>query len=306
MIAGMRVGLVGCGAWGRHILRDLVSLGCEVPVVARSDASIARARDGGAIEIVRAIAELPPVDGLVVATPTSTHADVLDTALALGVPVFVEKPLCPDPAPATRLAAEAVDRLFVMDKWRYHAGVLELGAIARGERHELGSVRGLRTSRFGWGQAHDDVDAAWVLAPHDLSIAIEIVGRLPPVVAAVGQRGPLGLVSLVGLLADETVWVALEVSERSPRRERRIELHCDGGVAVLADGWDGHVTLTRTAPDGSAVDERVETPGELPLQAELRSFVEHLRGGPPPRSSAAEGALVVETIARLRELAGVR
>jgi dTDP-4-dehydrorhamnose 3,5-epimerase len=25
------VGLVGCGRWGRHILRDLVSLGCEVP-----------------------------------------------------------------------------------------------------------------------------------------------------------------------------------------------------------------------------------------------------------------------------------
>ena len=38
------VGLVGCGRWGRHILRDLVSLGCEVPVVARSDASVARAR----------------------------------------------------------------------------------------------------------------------------------------------------------------------------------------------------------------------------------------------------------------------
>ena len=44
----MVVGLVGCGNWGRHILRDLVSLGCEVPVVVRSQESKARAREGGA------------------------------------------------------------------------------------------------------------------------------------------------------------------------------------------------------------------------------------------------------------------
>ena len=38
--SSMVVGLVGCGNWGRHILRDLVSLGCEVPVVARSPESV--------------------------------------------------------------------------------------------------------------------------------------------------------------------------------------------------------------------------------------------------------------------------
>jgi hypothetical protein len=41
------------------------------------------------------------------------------------------------------------------------------------------------------------------------------------------------------------------------------------------------------------------------LLRELRTFVEHLQGGPPPRSSAAEGALVVSAIADLRSLAGL-
>lgn len=31
-VAGLRVGLIGCGQWGQRILRDLVALGCEVPV----------------------------------------------------------------------------------------------------------------------------------------------------------------------------------------------------------------------------------------------------------------------------------
>jgi hypothetical protein len=43
----------------------------------------------------------------------------------------------------------------------------------------------------------------------------------------------------------------------------------------------------------------------MPLLRELRCFLEHLRGGPPPRSSAANGLLVVERIAALRRLAGL-
>ena len=42
-----------------NILRDLLLLGCTVPVVARHDSSTARARDGGAHRVVRSIDELP-------------------------------------------------------------------------------------------------------------------------------------------------------------------------------------------------------------------------------------------------------
>jgi predicted dehydrogenase len=296
----MVVGLVGCGRWGRHILRDLRSLGSDVPVVARSPESRTRAEEGGAAVVVGEVASLPAVDGLVVATSTSTHASVLGEALGLGVPVFCEKPLCDDPAEAATLAARAPDRLFVMDKWRYHPGVLELAAIAREER--LGPVSGLRTTRVGWGSPHDDADPVWVLAPHDLSIAIEVLGELGRPEAAGAQWIGAAAVHLTGLLRGDGWWHALEVSGRSPERGRRVELLCEEGVAVLADGWDEHVSVFRDGRDGLR-EERVETPGELPLLAELRAFVGHLGGGSPPRSSAAEGAAVVSAIAELRRLA---
>jgi hypothetical protein len=41
----------------------------------------------------------------------------------------------------------------------------------------------------------------------------------------------------------------------------------------------------------------------MPLLAELRAFVEHLQGGPPPRSSAAEAVAIVERVAATIELA---
>jgi predicted dehydrogenase len=295
------VGLVGCGSWGRHILRDLVSLGCEVPVVARSPESKRRAEEGGASAIVAEPGLLTGLDGVVVATTTTTHAEVLDQVLDLGLPVFVEKPLTDDPAAAARLAERAPHRLFVMDKWRYHPGVLELAAIARERR--LGPVVGLRTVRVGWGNPHADLDISWILVPHDLAIPLEIMGAVPRPEVAVALAEGAEAFFLSGVLRGDGWWQTLEVSSRTPQRERRVELHCEEGLAVLAGGLDEHVSVFHA--DGDGEEERIDTPGELPLLAELRMFVEHLAGGPPPRSSAAEGARVVEAVAELRRLAGL-
>ena len=77
----MRIGLVGVGAWGKKVLRDLLSLEWEVTAVGRSESSRAAALDGGAAAWVDRLDHLPPVDGVVVVVPVSVHADVLDQVL---------------------------------------------------------------------------------------------------------------------------------------------------------------------------------------------------------------------------------
>jgi predicted dehydrogenase len=299
-----RVALVGCGRWGRHILRDLLALGCDVTVVARSDESRGRAEELGAHRIVGAIADVPEVDGVVVSTPTTTHAAVLDELLPLGMPVYVEKPLTDDPESARRLAEAAPDSLFVMHKWRYHDGIRTLAEIAGSG--ELGPVSGLRTTRVGWGNPHGDVDGVWMLAPHDLSIALEIFGDIPEPRSAVAERSDGVVTGLLGLLGDDP-WTAVEVSIAHPVRRREVRLVCRDGVATLSDAYSDHVLVTRGTLqlDVTQEEERRPVSTELPLKRELRAFVEHLRGGPPPLSSAAEGAAEVAAIGRLRELAGL-
>jgi predicted dehydrogenase len=304
---GPRVGLAGCGRWGRHILRDLRDLGCEVPVVARSQASRRRAADGGAAEIVAEVAELRGVEGIVVATPTSTHAGVVEEALALDVPVYVEKPLTADLASARRLAAAAPDRLFVMDKWRYHPGVRELARIARSG--ELGGVVGIHSRRVTLGHRYSDVDTVWIHAPHDLAIALEILGELPAPRGAVPELVGGELAGLTAILG-EAPWVVIEVSTLAPAHRRELRLVCEGGVAQLDGGYAESVVIGRAgAIDADSVEHR-PVEGELPLLAELRAFVEHLRGGPPPLSSAADAVAIVETVeetialARSGEVAG--
>jgi len=308
----LHIGLIGCGRWGRLILRDLLALDCQVTVVVNgSDLSRQNARDGGATGIVEFIDQLPRTNGLVVATPTITHAEVIDSLLELDVPIFTEKPLTSDRASALRLSRQAPDRLFVMDKWRYHAGIEMLRDIARAE--ELGPVMGLRTTRAQWGNPHNDVDVSWILMPHDLSISLEVLGKIPTPHHAIAEIMEGQLTSLLGILGggpagSSEPWLVVEVSSRYPEYRREVRLHCRDGVAILDDGYSHGVSVTRSANSNGGPSPATELrpiSQELPLFRELRAFVEHLQGGPPPRSSAAEGALIVSAIADLRALAGI-
>lgn len=297
-----RIGLIGCGRWGRFILRDLRALGAEVHVVCRSDATEANARKGGAASIANDIADLAGVDGVVVATPTATHAAVIGQVLALGVPIFVEKPMTADVDSARRLAAEAGPRLFVMDKWRYHPGIEEMRRlIAAGE---VGDVLGIATTRWQWGNPHRDVTALWILAPHDLSIGLHLVGRIPAVERADALVPGRPDLAFTAILRDGSgPPLTLDVSIASPEHRRRCLVVGSRMTLELRDGYDDRVFARRGEPGDPAAREETFAVGDaMPLQAEIARFLAHVAGGPPPMSSAQEGVLIVERLASIERL----
>ncbi|MBJ7354278.1 MAG: Gfo/Idh/MocA family oxidoreductase [Thermoleophilaceae bacterium] len=285
------IGLVGVGNWGRLILRDLVALGCDVHVVANTEQSVANAREFGATAIVGSVAELPELDGAVCASIATSHAEVvLALAEATPGPIYCEKPLTADVAQADQLVETLGDRLFVMDKWRYQAGVLGLARLA--QNGELGAIQSISLRRVSTGNPHPDVNTIWTHMPHDLSIALEILGEIPPVTQAVGEFVNGKIVGTRAILG-ESPWVAIEVSDGAPEHHRELRVVGSTGVAILAGGWSEEVIVRRF--DG-ADDQVIAAKGELPLLAELRAFIEHVQGGPPPKSSAADGALIVRRI----------
>lgn len=297
----VQLGLFGCGRWGVNILRDLRALGCTVAVVDPSEEARRRATEGGAAVAVASGRDLPAVDGVVIATPTSTHAQVIELVAALGVPLFCEKPLTADPATAAELARALNDRLFVLDKWRYHPGIEALRDVARSG--EIGPVVGLRTARLGCGSAHSDVDPVWTLAPHDLSIGLEILGALPTPRHAVVEHLGGAVVGLSASLGEEP-WMSIEVSVAHPAVRREVRLFCRDGVASLGDAYSDGICLVRFAHGGRSrpLVERRPISTDLPLRRELSACLAHVHGGAPPRSSAADGARMVAALAELLSL----
>jgi predicted dehydrogenase len=295
------VGLLGCGRWGRFILRDLLQLGVDVVVVDPDDGAREAAQACGATSVAEVV-QAPEVEGFVVATPASLHAATLGELLPYGLPAFVEKPMTADLASARALSRSWGDRLHVMEKWRYHPGIEALAAAARSG--ELGGTLGLRTTRVDASHSHADVDVFWGLLPHDLSIAAEVLGSIPEPRSCHADVRAGSAVALWAVLG-EGPWHVAEVSAAAPERRRRVELHGEDGVAVVdCDSDVVELHLGRTT-DGFRSVERRPVGSELPLRRELDAFVRHLAGGPPPKASAADGLAAVEAVVRLRGLAGL-
>lgn len=299
------IALLGCGGWGRLVLRDLKALGAQVAVVARSPDSLDNAQKGGADRIVADVADLPDaLDGVVIATPTDQHAVSIESVLPRNVPIFVEKAMTHDVAAAQSIVARAGDRVFVMDKWRYHPGVDALRQLVVSRR--LGRPLALHLTRVSWSTNHSELDPVWLLAPHDLAIALHILGDVPTPRAASGRIiGPRGAELRAELASACGASVYIDVSSLRPVNRRMIALVCDNGSAELGGSYDEEVILRIGSSDpGQSTQERVTLPQSMPLEAELRCFLDYLRSGPAPMSSAAEGLAVVEALVELRRLAG--
>lgn len=299
----LRIGLVGCGAWGRHILRDLKSCGAAVHVVATSEASHRNAAAQAADSIVTSLTDLPAVDGYVIAAPSSLHGEIIEALLPTGRPIFTEKPMTTDRASALRIVERADERVFVMHKWRYHPGIERIRQeIAAGD---VGDVLGIHIQRWGWGGSQADINAIWTLMPHDLSIAQHWLGGIPELrwVRPTSLGAPeQGLVAQLG--GGQMPPVTIDMSIMAPEHRRTFTIVGSKASLELRDSYDTKIRARRGAPgDPAAGLESIEIGQEMPLLLEIRAFLAHLDGGPPPLSSAAEGLAVVERTAEIDDAA---
>jgi predicted dehydrogenase len=292
------VGLAGCGNWGKNILRDLLSLGCLVRVADPDPEARSRAISGGASATCAEPDQLPECDGYVVAVPIPLLAPVSAGLLPRGRPVFAEKTLCLSLASADRLAELGGDRLlFAMHKWRYHPAIDALRAV--GAAGDLGELEELRLDRHAWVGDFHGGDVFWTQAVHDLTITRHVLGRLPEVAAA-WARTEAGLpVGLLGVLEDR-VRVIVSTTARHPVARSSASLHGSLGSAAMADPYARSVVVRRP---GGVREIAVDT--TFPLLLELREFVEHLRGGPPPRCPLSEAREMTTALLALRRAAGI-
>ena len=245
--------------------------------------------------------DLPACDAYVVATPSTSHASVLEALLPCGKPIFCEKPLGTMLSALQALPAVAHELVFVMDKWRYHPAIEELGHLATAGT--LGALHGVATRRLDSTHAHTDVDCTWILLPHELSIATEILGRAPVAVAATASFDGGDVVALLSHLRAGDAYAVSTISTRWPKRVRTVEVAFADGVAAFDLDDESAIILTRV-DDG--ISTTIDVPFVAPLRRELGAFVAHVAGlGPPPKASFADGVETVRTIERLRELGGI-
>jgi predicted dehydrogenase len=182
----INVGVVGCGYWGPNLIRNFRAIGdCNLKVMC--DLSEDRLAHLGALypEVRREtsfdrVVNDPELHAVAIATSVRSHFPMAKKCLLAGKHVLVEKPMAASTAECEELIALANRQglvLMVGHTFLYSEPVRKIKEIV--DHHDIGELRYISARRLNLGLFQKDINVAWDLAPHDISIILYIMQELP-------------------------------------------------------------------------------------------------------------------------------
>jgi predicted dehydrogenase len=184
--AAIRLGVAGAGVFGRNHLRVIAaSARAELAAVYDPDQQRARAAaaEHGAVACTSLEELAARCAAAVVASPTTTHAEVACRLMEAGLDVLVEKPMAPSAEEARRMIETAA-----------RCGrILQIGHLERFNPAVEAACRILRLPLFFeihrlsvFSPRSLDVDVVADLMIHDLDLVLAMTGEEPSEVRAAG------------------------------------------------------------------------------------------------------------------------
>jgi len=120
------------------------------------------------------------LDAVVVATSVKTHFPLAKASLLAGKHVLIEKPMAASSAQCEELIEIARQKglvLMVGHTYLYSPAVRKIKELI--DRGDLGDIRYICGRRLNLGLFQKDINVAWDLAPHDISIILHLLQQLP-------------------------------------------------------------------------------------------------------------------------------
>lgn len=307
-----KVAVVGCGYWGRHLVRNYHDVGA-LGAIADADRDTAAGfavKTGVPAFSFDEILARPEITGVAIATPAESHARLALKSLGAGKHVFVEKPLALTVTDAVEVIERAADAglvLMVGHLLQYHPAFLQLQELARAG--ELGRLQYLHSTRLNLGKIRREENVFWSFAPHDISMILALAGEMPEHTQAIGAcylHKAVADVTTTHFTFANGINAHIFVSWLHPFKEQRLVVVGDGGMAVFDDGrpWSEKLVVYRhriswiNGLPTPAKAEGMPVPLEAaePLRLECQHFLECVAKGEQPRTDGAEGLRVLKVL----------
>ncbi len=234
------VAVIGCGYWGKNLVRDFAQLGVLRVICDSSRQTVEDLKSKFDVEGIfdfEKVLAMPDVQAVVIATPAPTHANLAIQALAAGKDVFVEKPLAltlEDALSIKDAASKSGRILMVGHLLEYHPALVKLRSlVAEGK---IGKLRYLYSNRLSFGKVRTEENVLWSFAPHDICSILGFAG-LPVSVQAVGSANLSEVEDfcLVNLEFEHNVKAHIFTSWLHPFKEQRLVVVGDSGTLVFDD-----------------------------------------------------------------------
>jgi predicted dehydrogenase len=316
------IGVVGCGYWGPNLIRNFRSLpDCKLKTMC--DLSEARLKHLHALypEVVmetnyERMLQDPEIDAVVIATALRFHFPMAKAALEAGKHVLIEKPMAASTAECHHLLDLSQQQgLIVMvgHTFLYSNPVRKIREIV--DNNDIGEIRYISARRLNLGLFQKDINVAWDLAPHDISIILYIMRELPH---SLNCRGGAHITPGIEDVTSMTMQFSKERSAiihsswHDPRKIREMTIVGSKRMIVYDD--------IATQEKIKVYDARVERPphydtfaefhyayhyGDVyspfvkqdePLKTECQHFLECIREGKTPLTGGEAGLEVVQIL----------
>lgn len=311
--SGTRICVVGCGHWGKNLLRNFHQIGClhgffdAIPERVKTFSD--QYSNARVYESYDAVLADPEVEGIALATPAEEHATMAIAALQAGKDVFVEKPmaLTPESGEAILEASRDTSRIVMVGHLLlYHPAVVTIAnMLAAGE---LGRLEYIYSNRLSMGKIRSEENALWSFAPHDISVILQLTGHLPVQVSATGGaylQPNIADVTVSDLLFDHGTRAHIFVSWLHPYKEQRLVVIGSKKMVVFEETRPSAKLLlydNRIARNGNAFEATQSQPTEVPyapdepLRLECQHFADCIRTRQQPRTPPEDGLKVLHVL----------
>jgi predicted dehydrogenase len=190
----INIAIIGCGYWGPNLLRNFNSLeGCTVKYACDTDEDRLEHMKSlyPHIETITDFDKVvndPDINAVVIATPVRFHFEMAKQCLLAGKNTFIEKPMASSVSECKELLKLGGTKnltIMVGHTFIYSQPVRKIKKIIHSG--ELGEIQYISARRLNLGLFQKDINVAWDLAPHDISIILYVLEDIPVSVNCQGK-----------------------------------------------------------------------------------------------------------------------
>lgn len=309
----IRLAVIGCGYWGKNLVRVFSQLGVLDTICDSDAASLEKAKkEYPGTKITLSYADIMKDKGIkavVIAAPAETHYQLVKESLCADKDVFVEKPLALNIENGKELAEIAKKKkkiLMVGHLLEYHPAVAKLKEFV--ERGELGRIQYIYSNRLNLGKIRREENILWSFAPHDISVILLLLNEMPTVVSSYGGNylhRDIADVTMSNLSFSSGVKGHIFVSWLHPYKEQKLIVVGDKKMAVFDDVAEKNKLLLfnhkinwidRIPVPKKENAESVEVQMEEPLLVECKHFLHCLEVRETPKTDADSALRVLQVL----------
>lgn len=301
-----KIAVLGCGLWGRNIVRNFYNLNALGMVCDLDDDNLAKVREQypevKTTKDFHDILNSKEITGVVVVTPSHTHFKFVKAMLEAGKHVYVEKPISTVAQEARDLTDLADSKglvLMVGHLLLYHPAVNRLKMLV--EEGVLGDIVYAQSDRLNINYFKNDRSVMWDLAPHDVSMISYVLGKNPKrVISAIGcssDGNDIMDITHIGIQMEGGAIAHITDSWITPKKHVQLLVRGTKATAILDDTLAEHkLTIYDNYKAGTIENVHLDYLEIEPLKLECQHFISCCETGKKARSDGENGFIVVSIL----------